>query len=674
MNILEQRKNAFDGLTTRAMPTIPNSFDAETHSVRVIVATDEPTEVLDWERWQVVKEVLLMDGMELPENKQTPLLDSHDRSTIEKVLGSLREYTATGKSVEARAFFTSVEEGANAETKVREGHVTDLSAGYKSLESVWIPENQKQTINNREFAGPVKVTKRWRMKEGSFTPIGADEMSKVRASLVITDEIRQLLITKGLSQDATDGQAMEFLQRQLKTNTAVGGEDKNKNNLQTNHKGERTMEPGQETTPTAAEVKKSERERVSQIEALAKRLEGIFPNLRAQLPNFDEMRTRAVNDDWTTERFSNEVFSKMPDSQAVPIADDSGSQTMIGMSRKDLGQYSVLRAIQQLLRRGQLDGVEKEASLATARLAKRDVPQNGFIIPPDMLFAKRELTGMDASKGGYLVGTEVRGGELIELLRNKPLVAQMGARTISGLVGNLAIPKVAGGAIAYWLSSGGGSTKSNQTFAQLGLTPHRLVGETAYDKELLFQASIDVESFVREDLMTILAIEKDRAAINGLGANGEPLGILNTSGLATPITFGAAATFAKVIEFETNVATNNADVGKMGYLTTPAVRGKWKGTPKVTNQAVFLWEKGDAPGEGSVNGYRALATKQMPNDLVLFGNFADFLFAEWAGVDVVVDGVTLASNGQIRIVITLWCDHGVRHQVSFCKSTDSGAQ
>lgn len=673
MDSLTERKNLLDELTMRSMPALPQTYDKEKRSVRVTFATESPTRVIDWERLEIVNEVLFMDGMELPENRQVPLLDAHNRYTIKSVLGSIRDFERKNDATEANLYFTSTPEGVDAETKVREGHLTDLSAGYKSMQSTWIPKDQKQTINGREFTGPLKVTTKWRPGEGSLTPIGADERSKTR-SLAMNYEVRQLLITKGLPKDATDEQATEFLQRQLKSETAVGGANENKNNPPTNNKGERKMEPGQEKTPTAAEVKKSERERVSQIEAMAKRFEGIFPTLRAQLPNFDELRTQAINNDWSAERFSNEVFSKMPDSKAVTTADDSGSQTMIGMSRKDLGQYSVLRAIQQLLRRGQLDGVEKEASLATARLAKRDVPQNGFIIPPDMLFAKRELTGMDASKGGYLVGTEVRGGELIELLRNKPLVAQMGARTISGLVGNLAIPKVAGGATAYWLSASGGSNKTNQTFAQLGLTPHRLVGETAYDKELLFQASIDVESFVREDLMTILAIEKDRAAINGLGANGEPLGILNTSGLATSVTFGAAATFAKVIEFETNVASNNADVGKMGYLTTPAVRGKWKGTPKVTNQAVFLWEKGDAPGEGSVNGYRALATKQMPNDLVVFGNFADFLFAEWAGVDVVVDGVTLASNGQIRIVITLWCDHGARHPVSFCKSTDSGAQ
>lgn len=337
----------------------------------------------------------------------------------------------------------------------------------------------------------------------------------------------------------------------------------------------------------------------------------------------------------------------------------------IGMSEKEKRSYSLVRAIRQMAEYRQLDGLEREASDAVAKVCKREA--KGFFIPPDIMMEKRVMQVGDSTKGGFTVGSELLGSSMIELLRNKTKVAQLGARTLSGLVGNIAIPRVTGGATAYWLSETGTVTASDQAFGQLALVPRRLVGDTAYTKELLMQSSIDVEGFVREDLMRVLAIAKDLAAINGLGANGEPLGILNVTGINT-VTFGAAATWAKVVDFETQIATDNADVESMAYLTTPAVRGKWKTAVKVTNQAVFLWEG------NTVNGYRAEVTNQVPSDKVIFGNWADLIMADWAGIDVVVDPYSLKKSGQIEITITLWSDCGVRHAVSFCASTDSGAQ
>jgi len=303
----------------------------------------------------------------------------------------------------------------------------------------------------------------------------------------------------------------------------------------------------------------------------------------------------------------------------------------------------------------------------------------GFRIPNDVVVHKRALGTATGSAGGFTVDTEVLGTSLIELLRNQTLVAELGARQLSGLTGNIAIPRQSGGATAYWLPPNGAVTASDQTFAQLGLVPHRLVADTAYDKELLNQSSISIEAFVREDLMRILAIEKDRAALFGLGSAGQPLGIANVTGIGS-VSFSAAATWAKIVSFETKVAQANALLGKMAYLTSPGVRGVWKTATKIASSqySSFLWDTG-ANGSGMVNGYRAEATNQILStgtyaDRVFFGNWADLILADWAGIDVVVNPYTLAKNGQIEVTITLWTDNGVRHAASFALSSDSGAQ
>jgi HK97 family phage major capsid protein len=370
----------------------------------------------------------------------------------------------------------------------------------------------------------------------------------------------------------------------------------------------------------------------------------------------------------------------------------------IGMNDKEIRAYSLVRAMRKLADGHKLDGIEREASDATAKICRKEA--RGFFIPQDVMLAegpinpelyramrdmqgKRTLSVMTSASGGFLVDTEVMGGSLIELLRNKPYVAQLGATTLTGLVGNVAIPRVTGGATTYWLSESGQVTAADQAFGQLGLVPHRLVADTAYTKELLMQASIDIEAFVRNDLMTVLAIEKDRASLFGQissGNAGEPLGIFGNTGIGS-VTFGAAATWAKVLDFETQVATANALLGAMAYLTSPGVRAKWKAAVKIAGSQYsdFLWQGGNNLGEGQVNGYKAVATNQIPATgtyahRVVFGNWADLILAEWAGIDVVVDPYSLKKQGQIEVTITLWTDIGVRHAGSFTISADSGAQ
>ena len=671
-------------LITRSIAVTPDSYDPKTRSVGVTLFSGDPVMIWDPERYEVVRENVFMSGVQIPANGQIPLLDCHERSSIRCQPGSIRELQLQNGKWVGRAYFDSTEDGVNAEIKVREKHVTDMSAGYSWIDSTFIPTGQKLDIEGRTFEGPCRVTRSCSLMEGSLTPIGADKNTKVR-SASITPVIREMLKAEGMDPNATEAEAMEFLQNVMKQRGSLAGNGQDP--LNNNQRKEISMSDQSKTTPSPEDltlVKNSERERIANIDAIAAD--------HGDVKELVALRKEAIEKDWTPERFGNEVLKRKA-TKVVDISRDTESG-LVGMSTQDTKEYSLMRAIQSMIQYGKLDGIEKEASESVRKLAGNDVKhdRNSFSIPGDVLatrmspinpeyrrqiMAKRAagdgLTTDTFGYGGALVPTNLLGSSMIELLRNQPLVAQLGARTLSGLQGNIAIPKQSGGATAYWVAPHGGSTTSKQGTAQLTATPHALTAETSYEKELMFQSSIDVENFVREDIIQVLSIEKDRAAINGAGDTGEPLGILNLSGLSTAVTFGGAATLAKAVSFETNVASNNALKGQCAYLTTPATRGAWKGIAQATNYPRFLWEIG-ANGAGLVNGYRAEATNQVPSNKVIFGNWNDFIFFEWAGIDVVVDLVTLASYRQIRIIISLWCDMGSRHPASFCISSDSGAQ
>lgn len=354
----------------------------------------------------------------------------------------------------------------------------------------------------------------------------------------------------------------------------------------------------------------------------------------------------------------------------------SESSPFLGLSDREKKKYSIVRAINELSQYGKLEGLERECSEEVAKRTQQIA--RGFFIPGDItmnefsrvsgdtLTGLRALNATTATAGGFTVSTET--DTMIDLLRNKMVVAQLGARVLPNLVGNLAIPRQTGGATAYWLSETEEVTASQQSFGQVAFTPHRLAGLTYYTKQLLVQTGSAIESFVREDLMTVLALEKDRAAINGIGAAGEPLGILNTTGINS-ITFGGAPTWQDAVDLETLVEDDNVQFdGTTAYVTTPTAKGKWKTTQQVSGQAVFLWQN------NTVNGYTAVSTKQIPSDRMIFGKWSDLIIADWQNIDVVVDPISMATTGQTRVIINILTDCGTRYPQSFAASIDSAAQ
>jgi HK97 family phage major capsid protein len=376
--------------------------------------------------------------------------------------------------------------------------------------------------------------------------------------------------------------------------------------------------------------------------------------------------------------------------KARPIVTDP----RIGMDKKAQRGWSFMKAIREVAFGGgvhALTGVEKEASEASMKSIGRT--PKGFFIPHDIAVsniaethdlgtkaimalieqaqAVKTLNSTTFTSGGALVGTSLLTGSMIELLRNKPLLAQMGARTMTGLVGNVAIPRLNGGATAYWVNEQGSVTGTDAAFGQLGLTPKKLAARTGYTKELMSQTDLSVEAVCRDDLTTILGLAKDLAGINGTGG-AQPLGIINQPTGLNSVTFGATATRLKAIEFQKQVAIDNASRGTLSYLMTPSVAATWMGIAEASNYPEWLW-KGNID-QGMVVGRPAYSTNQVPSDKVLYGNWQDLILADWAGLDVVVNPYSGDQTGVITITIFLLTDVGVRQVVSFCVSTDSGAQ
>jgi hypothetical protein len=151
-----------------------------------VLTSEKPTTIFDWDRWELVDEVLVADGMRIPANGQVVLLDSHSRYSVKDVLGHVRNFDECRAgdylARSGQVFFADDADSQAARAKVEGGHITDGSVGYVPVpgRSIWVPDGEQAAIDGRLFEGPVKVTREWILKEFSITPIGADVLAKVR--------------------------------------------------------------------------------------------------------------------------------------------------------------------------------------------------------------------------------------------------------------------------------------------------------------------------------------------------------------------------------------------------------------------------------------------------------------------------------------------------------------
>lgn len=351
------------------------------------------------------------------------------------------------------------------------------------------------------------------------------------------------------------------------------------------------------------------------------------------------------------------------------------SVSRLGLSDRETREFSLCRAINACSTNDwNLAPFELECSRAIAKAANRMPDPKKFFIPYEVqarqhetaierlaaVLMKRDLTAASAGAGGYLVGTQ--NVSFIELLRNKSVVFNMGAVRLSGLRDNVTIPKHSATGSTTWLANEAAQlSEVNQTFVQVSLTPKTVGGYTEISRQLLLQSNPSIEGIVSADLATIVALDIDLKALNGSGASGQPTGILNTAGIGSVT--GTSLDYADIVEFQTDVFAGNALSGNAGYVTTGAVAGLLKTRVKFTSTASPIWE--GRLEEGMVDGYRGVASNQMPAATMLFGDFAELIIAEWGVLEIEANPYADFKAGIVGVRAIASIDIGVRYPTAF---------
>lgn len=345
----------------------------------------------------------------------------------------------------------------------------------------------------------------------------------------------------------------------------------------------------------------------------------------------------------------------------------------LGLTEKETKRFSIMRAIQAVAEKDWTHaGFELECSRAVANKMNKSPDPNKFYVPFEVMqdqritpearrqMAQRDLTVGTAGAGGYLVETANMG--FIELLRNRSVVFRMGVRRLSGLVGNVAVPRQSAAATAYWLATEATQiTESQQTFVQMALTPKTVGAYTEISRQLLLQSSPDAEGIVVADLAAVTALAADLAVLNGSGSAGQPEGILQTSGIGS--VSGSSIAFAGILEFQTDVAASNVMPMRGGYVTTPAVAALLMARVKFSSTASPLWE-GNI-WDGSMVGFPAMSSNQIPAATAIFGDWQEAVVGEWGVLEVEVNPYANFQAGIIGVRAMYTMDVGIRRPFAF---------
>lgn len=348
----------------------------------------------------------------------------------------------------------------------------------------------------------------------------------------------------------------------------------------------------------------------------------------------------------------------------------------LGMSRSELRRYSLARALSSLCEHphARTEGFEWEIH---EELAKRHVDQYGgpltsqpdsglcILVPPDVAFdiMRRDLTVASAAQGGDLVDTQ-NAPTWVELARPRSVALSLGVQSLDGLRSNLTIARETTGPTVTWQATEGSTaTESTPGTGQIALIPKTASAYTEFSRPLLLQSSPAVDRFLTRILLDATGVAVDVGVLNGSGAAGEPLGLINTAGIGS--VSGTSLALTGVHEFQ-------ADIGDAlspfcGYATTRAVAKLLAERERITGSGLSLWT--GSLYEGTLGGYRAMSSGNIPAAHLLFGDWPMILLASWGTLAVEINPFANFAGAIIGARVMHSLDVGVLRPSAFSVAT-----
>ena len=599
------------------------SIDKLTRQVSMAIASEEPyarafgIEILSHTKGE--------QDFNFLNSGRAPLLLNHD---LEKQIGVIESARVSEDDKVSRAIVRF------GKSQLADEVFQDIVDGIRSNVSVGYEITKMEKAKGKQDDGTPKYRVNWTPLEASIVSVPADAtvgVGRSRGNLSIDNE--------------SNKQTIKVITRE--------------NTMEKEKVNPKVETPQVNVEEQIAKARKDETARVKEIQSLGSR------------HNCSDLADKSVNDGTSLAQFRGIVLNKLGDAKPLDKKDK------VGLSNSESRDYSITKAIKAMVT-GNWSGAELEREASDEISRKTGKSPKGIFIPSDIRW-QRDLISGASGDGGALVATNLLAGSFIEALRANMVVKQAGAMFLSGLVGEVAIPAQNAVNSASWVAENAAVTEVNPTYRQVTMAPKTLGTFTDISRHLMHQSTPAIETIVRNDIIKSLSNEVDKKAIQGDGTSNTPTGILSTSGIGAVAigTNGGAGTWAHVVETWKEVATDNANVGALSFITSPLQVSRFMAAAKVSSSDSVMIMNDQA----KLMGYNVFTTTNSPDNLtkgtasgtcsaLTFGNFNDLIIGEWGSLDISVDPYTNAAKGGTRIIGLYDVDVAVRHAESFAAIKD----
>lgn len=658
----------------RGVPGQPSDKPEEpSRTVDLAFSSEEPCDM--WYGKEILSHA--PGAMRTGVRQQTmPLLYNH---RMDSLLGVVESTVCEGSIGRATVRFGKDEFGTWAMNQVHDDILVNVSFQYRVYK--WLEDTEADTITAVD----------WECVEISLVTVPADPTVGVgrNASADVANGVQLQRVVAGspapVAQPLSSHQPQEHsmnlrkqrLLDQVKGDGApAGGGSAIDATIIENGTAARGIDPAAHQQRGA----EAERARMTEIEALSRKYD-LSPELRTQLiqrgASIEQARLTAA--DVVLERAQ----------KAGKAVVDFGDTNNPDLTSKEKSRYSMLRAVNAAIT-GKWDGAGFELECSneiSKRTGRKASDAKGFFVPTNLRSAYTVGTAGAGTTGGTLVATNLLAGSFIEVLRNKARVMQLGATVLSGLVGNVDIPRQTGQTSTFWVAEGVDTTEAEATFDKVSLAMKSIGTYSLITRNMLLQATPDIDMIARADMLAAMALGIDLAALSGVGTGATPRGIANVSGIGSVVggTDGAAVSIDNYIDLETKVTSANAPESNLAYLTNAKVVGATKKLKSTTGQ--YLWTgsslgaQSGTPGE--INGYTVARSNQARSTLVkgssgavcseiFFGAWSELLIGEWGVLEIVPNPYAAEAykSGGVLLRALQSLDIGVRHAASFATMSD----
>lgn len=299
----------------------------------------------------------------------------------------------------------------------------------------------------------------------------------------------------------------------------------------------------------------------------------------------------------------------------------------------------------------------------------------------------KAMAAGDATAGGFLV-PPTYSQDVIEFLRAQSVIRRLGARAIPVPTGTVKIPKLSGGATAYYVGENVNATKSELTTGQLTLSFKKLVTLVPVSNDLIRYSSPGADAIVRDDTVNAMRVREDSAFIRDAGTESTPKGLR----------FWAHPDHVVAANGTASVQNTFTDLGKLLQklldANIPMIAPAWIFAPRTYLYLMTLLNSNGIPvfreelSTGKLWGYPYGVTTNVPANLGSGANQSEIYLTDMAQVvigdalNLVVDAsqeaayydgsTVVAAYSQDQTVVRAIAEHdiGVRYDKAIAVLTE----